>query len=767
MSNNIDPCFVSSYVPKKCGIATFVQNLFVSYQSLYDSTGRIVAIDDQVDRDFPPEVSFVFDRNKASDYIKAAEYINSTDLSVVNLQHEFGLFGGPEGRLITTLLEKLNKPIVTTVHTVLQAPNLGYYTSLMEVIHHSDRVVALSYKAEEILKEVYHVNPKKIVMIPHGVPDLPFSDPESFKTEFGTQGRFVLLTFGLLSPGKGIETVLEALPGVVRDHPEVLYIIMGKTHPDVVRLYGESYRESLQKIVNQYSLEDNVLFIDKFLSNEELFNHINGSDIYITPYLSPEQISSGTLAYAVGLGKVIISTPYWYAEELLADGRGCLIPFRNSKALTNTLNELLSSKENLNKMRSSAYAYGREMIWSRVSERYQDLFKEVYKEHAKKGIRKVSAIRKSTMDNLRIDNVLNMFERITDDTGIFQFTKYGIPDWKNGYSSDDIGRALEVVMKLVHEENRNKPVSFEEYRLSKKYLSFLYYVQKKDGKFHNFVSFDRRYLDETGSEDTFGRCLAGLGSTIALCTDQSLTLFAKEIFDRAIDSLPTDRSWSSYPRALAYSICGLYGYLQKYPESPKVTAIFRFAADRLIEFYKTNNSTDWHWFEQIIVYGNAKIPYSLMLAYNAFKDKSYLDIALKTLDFLTSILYNGVYFDLIGNQGWLHKGGPKACFDQQPIEIGYLVEAYCEALRLTWKKEYRTLAKKAFNWFFGNNRLGIPVYNVVQNYPLDGLGASGSNNNSGAEAVISFALAATSLNDIKISRTIGKKGKGDIIIKKL
>jgi len=763
MKREINPCFISSYVPKKCGIATFTQNLFNSYQSLFAVKGKVIAVDDQMDRGFPPEVDFVFDRNKASDYTRAAEHINSSDVQVVNLQHEFGLFGGPEGRLITKLLEKLKKPVVTTVHTVLQEPNLGYYSSLMEVIHHSHRLVAMSYKAIEILQEVYYVPPEKIVMIPHGVPDLPFSDPEDYKAEMGVKGRFVILTFGLLSPGKGIEMVLEALPGVVKDHPEVIYIIMGKTHPEVAKIHGESYRESLQKLVHDYSLENNVMFIDKFLSNEELFNYISGSDIYITPYLSPDQISSGTLAYAVGMGKSVVSTPYWYARELLADGRGCLVPFSNPKALTDTLNELLSQKESLNKMRKASYEYGREMIWSRVSEKYHALFKEVYKEHSLKGIKRVSAIRKSTLDNLGRCKIMNMFERITDDTGMFQFTLHGIPDLKHGYSADDAGRALEVIMRWTRAGNHIDNNTPGEYRLAKKYLSFLHYVQKEDGRFHNFVSYDRRYLDEVGSEDTFGRVLSGLGSAIAWSVDQSITLLAKDIFDRAIDRTQPDRPLSNFSKAMAYAICGLYGYLQKYPESSKVAGLLRAGADHLVKLYESNQSANWHWFEPAITYGNAKVPYSLMLAYNVFKDKRYLDTALEALDFLTSIQYNGTYFDLIGNRGWLYKGAKRAYFDQQPIEIGYLVEAYCEALRRTHKKEYRTLAKKAFNWFFGNNRLGVPVYNTNQDYPLDGLHASGSSNNSGAESVISFGLAVTSLKEIKIRKAIGNKEKQDII----
>src|SRR5665647_2607796 len=285
-NKGINPCFISSYVPKECGIATFTHNLFTSYQNLYASAGKIVAVDGLSSGDYPPEVDYVFDKNKVSDYTTVAGYINAIDLQVVNLQHECGLYGGPEGRHIARLLETLKKPVVTTIHTVLQQPSLGYYTSLIEVIQRSQRIVVMSNKAIEILKEIYYVPPEKIVMIPHGVPDLPFAETEPFKKELGLAGRFVLLSFGLLSPGKGFELVLEALPEIVREHPDLLYIILGKTHPEVVKIHGERYRESLQKLVHEYKLENNVLFIDKFASNEELYNYICASDVYITPYHS-------------------------------------------------------------------------------------------------------------------------------------------------------------------------------------------------------------------------------------------------------------------------------------------------------------------------------------------------------------------------------------------------------------------------------------------------------------------------------------------------
>ncbi|MHB1043367.1 MAG: glycosyltransferase family 4 protein [Eubacteriales bacterium] len=746
----INPCFISSYVPKKCGIATFTHNLFTSYQNLYASAGKIVAVDGLPSGDYPTEVDFVFDKNKVSDYTTAAGRINATDLQVVNLQHEFGLFGGPEGRHIARLLEKLKKPVVTTIHTILQEPTLGYYTSLIEVIQRSQRVVVMSNKAIEILQEIYYVPREKIVMIPHGVPDLPFVEADYFKKELDLAGRFVLLSFGLLNPGKGIELVLEALPEVVRNHPDLLYIILGKTHPEVARIYGERYRESLQKLTHEKQLENNVLFIDKFVTNEEMYNYISASDAYVTPYHSQEQITSGTLAYAVALGKVVVSTPYRYAQEVLAEDRGYLVPFNNPKALAGTMSGILSHREDMQKTRRAAYEYGRSMIWSRVAELYHDLFKEVYKEFSQKKLKKISVVYKSSQDYLRRRNLYGMFERLTDDTGIFQHTKYGIPDLKHGYSADDVGRALGIIVKVARFD---KEPGY--YQLAKKYLAFILYVQKEDGRFHNFVGYDRRVLDEDGGDDTFGRVLMGLGSAVALSTDQSVAILAKEIFDRAIAGRQLGLPLSTYPKAMAYSICGLSDYLKKFPESPEAGELLRAGADYLVRLYKINKRPDWDWFEPSVTYANAKLPFALMMAHSILKDEVYLATALVTLKFLTSIQYNGTYFDIVGNKEWLVNGAKRTFFDQQPIEIGCLVEAYCEALRQTRDKNYRDLANKAFSWFFGKNRRGVPVYNLKDDYPLDGLTETGNNANSGAESVLAFAQALTCLKDVSIRKTLG------------
>lgn len=408
-NKGINPYFISSYVPKECGIATFTNNLFTSYQNQYASAGKVAAVDGNPSGGYPAEVDFVIDKNKVSDYTEAARHINTSDVQVVNLQHEFGLFGGPEGRHIVQLLDKLKKPVVTTVHTLLQQPTMGYYTSLVKVMQRSQRVVVLSGKAKEILRDIYYVPREKIVMIPHGVPDLPFAGTEPCKRELGMAGRFVLLSFGLLSPGKGIEMVLEALPEVVSSHPDLLYVILGKTHPEVARVDGEKYRKSLKRLVRKYELENNVLFVDKFVEYEELYKYISAADVYVTPYQSQEQISSGTLAYAVAQGKVVVSTPYRYAEEVLAEDRGYLVPFNDPQALAGTLDGILSHREDMQKTRLAAYAYGRSMIWPKVAELYHDLFEEVHNEFTLNKTQKSTIVYRKRQDYLRRSNMHGMF----------------------------------------------------------------------------------------------------------------------------------------------------------------------------------------------------------------------------------------------------------------------------------------------------------------------------------------------------------------------
>ena len=725
----IIPCFISSYVPRQCGIATFTNNLANAImQKIMKSNFQVVAINNNVVYDYPPEVQYEIHQHKIEDYFTAAEFINLSTSNIISVQHEFGLYGGQQGRYIIRLLQNLQKPVITTLHTVLKNPNSKYYTSLIEVIDHTEKVVVMTKKAVEILKDIYKIPLEKIRMIPHGVPDYPFLETRPFKQKLGYEGKITILTFGLLSPNKGIEFMLQGLAPVVKENPRLFYIVLGITHPELKRTQGEKYRLKLMKLTQKLGLTENVKFIDKYTTFEELCQYLLAADIYVTPYLSKEQITSGTLAYAVGLGKAIISTPYWHAEELLADGRGILVGFGNVNELSEALAKLSTDEVLRQRLRKAAYEYGREMVWSKIADKYLKLFQEELKNERKVN-RKVVPLKPTFFPVSRI-TCISLLERFTDDTALLQHSRFGVADRKQGYSADDVGRALVVCMK-----NFDAQTAYRINPLVNKYLSFLHYVQREDGLFHNFVSYERKFLDEVGSEDTFGRVLWGLGTIVGESQQKGQFYLAKQLFDRAMaNSLPT------FPRAVAYTICGLYGYLTKFPGASIYRRKMAQLADYLISLYNKHSNSQWKWFETIITYGNAKIPQSLFLAYRTLGEEKYLEVAVESLRFLTNQQYNGEYFDLIGNNGWLKIDREKASFAQQPIEIGYLSECYIEAYEITKEERYLKLAEHAAGWFLGRNRSGKAVFDFEEFIPLDGLEINGLNMNCGAEAVLSFIL---------------------------
>jgi glycosyltransferase involved in cell wall biosynthesis len=738
--------FVGNYLPRNCGIATFTYDLSHAIgNEIGASSFGVIAINNIPEGyDYPKEVVFEIQQNKIQDYRLAAEYINLSGIDLVCLQHEFGIFGGPEGRYIIHFLANLKKPVVTTLHTVLKTPSAGYRQGLLEVARFSHALVVMSRMAEDILREVYDIPPEKIHFIPHGVPDVPFIDPNFYKDKFQVEGRLVLLTFGLLNPNKGIENVLEALPAVIQQYPNVAYIILGATHPEVKRVQGDEYRISLQRLVRKLGLEQHVLFYNRFVDLEELCEFIGACDIYITPYLNQEQIVSGTLAYAVGMGKAVVSTPYWYAQELLAEGRGRLVEFGNIKELGQTLIELIKNEVERHQMRKKAYELGRKMIWKEVAREYLKVF-----EKAITGYRAIppdkNLIRQMlpplSLPEVRLDHLL----RLTDNTGIMQHATRGIPDRRYGYSTDDIGRALVVI--LMHYQQFQEPGVLS---LAEIYLSFLSHAQLDDGRFHNFMDYSRHFLDEVGSEDTLGRALWGLGYAVMAGHNEGFRTLARELFEKGNNAAHR----LTFPRAMAYAICGLYYYLQHYPGATAMKRTLQALADNLVGLYEKNREEGWFWLEPFLTYANAKIPHSLLLAYCALNHDRYLWVGKESLDFLTHTLYNGEYFDLIGNQGWYYKGKKRALYSQQPIDAGYLVEAYVTAYEITKQEDYRQWALTAFEWFLGRNRLGIPLYDFSRAACYDGLDSHGINVNQGAESIICFLLALLNLSQPQIQKAL-------------
>ncbi len=728
--------FVGNYLPRNCGIATFTYDLSHAVgKEIGEDAYTVIAMNNiPQGYKYPQEVVFELQQNRVQDYRLAAEYINLSGTDIVCLQHEFGIFGGPGGIYITNLLTHLDKPVVTTLHTVIRDPEPKYKKALIDVTRLSRALVVMSKEAKHILTEDYDIPASKIHHIPHGVPDIPFIDPNFYKDLFKVEDRFTILTFGLLSPEKGIEVVLDALPAVVAKHPKVVYIVLGATHPEIKRHQGEEYRISLERKVRDLGLTQNVIFHNKFVDIKRLCEFIGMADVVVVPNLSGKQIVSGTLSYALGMGKAIISTPYSYAREMLADGRGILVDFGDSKGLAMALIELIENDRLRHKMRKNAYNLGRRMIWQEVGRAYVALFNEVLSDEERAATpRYWKPKAPATLPEVRLDHL----KMLTDDTGIIQHATHGVPDRRYGYSTDDASRALVVV--LTHYSLFKEESSL---LLAKKYLSFLHYAQREDGRFHNFMDYQRKFTDKVGSEDTLGRALWGLGVVVNLNPTDSHLALAREMFEKSTPAVEK----LVHPRAMAYALIGLYEFLQRYPGASNMRRLVNLLADRLLARYRKYSSPDWRWFDDALTYGNANIPRALLLAYQITGKKEYLEVGLESLDFLTEIEYHDGYFDIVGNKGWYNRNNKeKALYGQQPIDIGYLVEAYLLAHTVTGKTRYRELANVAFEWFLGRNRPGVPLYDFATGACADGIESNGASLNQGAESVICFLMALLAL----------------------
>lgn len=742
--SDLDIVYVGTFVPRECGIATFSNDLGTSIaQELGGRPYRVVAITDRAGGyDYPSEVTFEIRQNVIRDYARAAEYLNGSSAQVVSLQHEFGIFGGPAGKYLSVLLCHLKKPVITTVHTILENPLKDYREAFEYVVNCSQRIVTMSQRGARMLRDIYAVPEDKISIIHHGVHDVPFVDSNFYKEHFNVEGLTVLLTFGLLSPNKGIETALEALPEVVEKYPDTVYIVLGATHPEVKRVYGEQYRLSLERKARDLKIADNVVFHNRFVDLQELTEYISCCDIYLSPYLAKEQITSGTLAYAVGMGKAVVSTPYWYAEELLSDSRGVLVDFQDVKGMAKALKDLIGDSTARNRMRKAAYEYGRTMVWREVGRHYLEMFLQMLGERKDLEVRSIwkqKMLPLTTLPEVKLDHLMSL----SDDVGLLQHACFGIPDRDHGYSADDLGRGLAAIMTCYNQQKDDQILP-----LMRTYVSFLRHSQTETGHFHNFMSYDRRFLDQEGSDDTLGRVLWGLGTVVRWGPKEAIRALAQNMMAEAAPRIAELEA----PRAKAYAIIGMCHLLKRFEGASQFRRLVIQLADDLAHLYHENKSEDWHWFENKMTYGNAKIPEALLRAYQVTQTQDYLNIALESLDFLTKEQLNGVYFELVGNEGWYPKGGEKALFGQQPIDAGYLVEAYVAASEVANGHKYLELARLAFEWFLGRNRLNAALYDFADGSVADGIDANGVSANQGAESVVCYLLAVLGLSELNAQK---------------
>jgi len=727
---NLNIAFVGNYSPRICGIATFTTDLCEATAKLLSRRSNIFALavnDTDEGYAYPRRVEFTLQKNQQRDYYEAANFINASNADVVCIQHEYGIYGGWDGVYILSLISSLSVPVVVVLHTVLKNPTPNQKKIIQEMAQRASQLVVMSNLAITLLQEVYAIPAEKVRMLYHGTPDFTSLDSGHYKKRFQVEGNQTLLTFGLLSPNKGIETVIKALPKIVQEFPRLIYVVLGKTHPNVLKEYGEKYRTGLVALVDELGLQEHVIFDNRFVRLEELYAWLMAADIYITPYLNEAQIVSGTLSYAIGAGNAIISTPYWYAQELLAEGRGRLINFGDSEALAAALRDLLSNKATLKLLRDKTYKFGRQMRWEKVAENYLKIFGQTAATAAQRPLTlKTPALllREPPFD-------LAHLKRLTDDTGLLQHAKYIVPDRHTGYCLDDNSRALMLcawAFSLLRGEDAKELIST--------YFSFTHYMQNPDGRFRNFIDYQRHFLDETGSDDACGRALWALGYIIWRPPRDAYRSLAYECFQKA---LPHVRGLNLRGKALA--MLGLADYLLCYQGDESVTALLRECADYLLALYKEVATDDWRWFEDIICYDNGIMPMALFQTYSILRDEKYLQVARETLEFLDKTLTHNGRLSIVGSRGWYKRGGPRAQYDQQPIDAAAMVLAYQSAYRVTQEKEYLKRMRRAFGWFLGENDMGMSLYDHETKGCADGLLPEGVSLNQGGESTVSFLMA--------------------------
>jgi glycosyltransferase involved in cell wall biosynthesis len=723
-------CFLGNFPPRACGIATFTQDLVVSMNKKFNPVlkSKVIALNEDSDfYNYDNRVLMQLNKDDPKEYKFTAEKVNkANDVKLISIQHEFGIFGGEYGDYLLKFLEKNKKPVAITFHSVLPNPDKERKEVVKAIASNSNALIVMAEAAVDILNKDYNISRSKIHIVHHGIPNVPLSSSEPFKKKLKLENRKIISTFGLLSKGKGIEYMIKSLPELVKKHPDILYLIIGETHPVVRRNEGERYRNKLIKLVKDLGLNNNVKFHNKFISLEELTQYLQATDIYVCTNLERNQIVSGTLSYAMGCGRSVVSTPIIYAEEILADGRGMLAKFKNPKSYAKAIDKLLSDDSLREEMERQAYAYTRSMIWSNVASRYLNVFN------------KVVELREETTKKYPAINLKHLIN-LTDNFGCIQFSKEDTsPDISSGYTLDDNARAL--IATVLHNSILNSPKSE---KLTETYLKFLENSQEKDGDFKNHFK-NKEEKQDSHSEDAFGRAVWALGYTISKSKNSDIIKRSEKMLKK---SLPKIKELENI-RAKAFSINGLYNYYQK-NKNRLILSTIKKLANSLVEEYNENSSPDWEWYEEKLTYSNSKLPEALFLAYRVTKDKKYLEVAEKTLNFLSDIVFIDDELLPVGQAGWFEKGGKRALYDQQPIDAATMVQTCITAYKTTKDEHYYEKAVLAFNWFLGRNNLKQMVYNESTGGCFDGLTKSNLNLNQGAESTISYLLARLRLEEIK------------------
>lgn len=722
-------CFLGNYPPKECGIATFTKDLSSAINRKFypELKSQIIALNDDANiYNYDQNVVLEINKDDIDDYISKAKEINeNNNIKLVCIQHEFGIFGGEYGDHIIPFLELIEKPIVVIFHSVLPNPNSAIKRIVNSLCEKSSATVIMAKKAIEILKNDYGINEDKLFFIPHGIPNVPLVSPSIAKNKIHFGNRTILSSFGLLSRGKGIEYMIRALPKLVEKYPDILYLIIGETHPMVKKEEGEKYRNELMNEIEKLGLKNHVRFFNKFLSLQEIIEYLSATDIYVCTNLDKNQIVSGTLSYAMGCGKAVVSSPIEYAKEVLSHDRGIVVEEKNPDSYALAINTVLSNPDYRKSIEKNVYAYSRSMTWQNVAISYRKLFNRVLK------------LQDKTMENLPEINLDHLI-RMTDNFGMTQFCNYSEPDISSGYTIDDNSRAL--ITSILHNRIYN---SMESQNLSKIYLNFIGQCQDESGNFKNNFKNDNETLN-SHSDDSFGRAIWALGYATNKSEDLETIQKSEQYLKKSLNFLDGIKS----PRAIAFAIIGLYHYYQKNPNTEILTLIKKLA-DCLVQRYNLECSEDWHWFENVLSYSNSKLPEALYLAYDITQNKEYLQIAESSLKFLTELIFLEGKICLIGQKGWYKQNGKRALFDQQPVDASSLVNTYLTAFSITKNDEYYKNAIESIHWFYGNNHLEQMIYDETTGGCFDGIGKYTLNMNQGAESTLSHLIARLFIEEFK------------------
>ncbi len=735
--------FIGNHLPRRCGIATFTHDLHRAVASFRpDLETCVVAMNDTGSTyDYPADVRFQVREDVLSDYADAAALLNREDFDVVSLQHEYGIFGGDGGSHIVELLTRLKMPVVTTLHTVLAEPTAAQRSAMRRVLDVSSRIVVMAEKGRELLQSVHDVPLDKIEVIPHGIVDFPFLDPKQAKAKLGFQGKTVILTFGLLSPTKGIENVIDALPAIIQSCPNAVYVILGATHPNLVRDHGEAYRESLMARVRELKIDEHVVFFNQFVDQPTLLDFISMCDVYVTPYLNEAQMTSGTLSCSFGLGKAVVSTPYWHANELLTDGRGVLVPFGNAKALSKEISVLLTNDARRDAMRKRAYANSRSMTWAQTAKRYLSVFedaRETFRPDNRPSNTIVLGNRKRVLPEVRPAHLLSL----CDSTGIIQHSVHSVPDRAHGYCVDDNARALLLSCALASSGENHLPD-----KITTRFAAFIQHAWNPDTRrFRNFMSYDRRWLEPQGSEDSHGRTLWALGKCASDDPNLSRRRWAAALFRTAL--LPVEQF--SSPRAWAFTLLGLNAYCGRAGKDEPAERMRGLLAERLMAMFAATQTSDWRWFEDYLAYDNARLPHAMIETGIAMNRPDYIDAGIRSLRWLMTIQTTSYgHFRPVGSTSFGNIRQKPSAFDQQPVEACATIAACGAAWRLDGAEEWVSGATLAFGWFLGENDLRSALIDSETGRCWDGLHPDRPNENTGAESTLSYLLALIDVRQLQ------------------